>query len=404
MRVLLSSLLFVLSAFTYAAENQATRFRGPNGQGIYLHENALTHWTDDDIKWQVDLPGQGHASPVKWDDTIFTVAADEKGVFYTVAIDAKTGRILWQQDFPFEKYNIHQESSYATSSPVVDAERVYVVYVDPNKTTVAAMTHSGDIAWTYNTDGVVTRHGYGMSPILVDDKVILTREQENAVDTPFKSTWLALDKKSGTKVWEIQRDTHRSNSFSTPSVMSLAGKDVIIFTSESGVTAVDPTTGKIVWEIDPFEERTITTPLIFDNTIVATCKGKLYAFATNGLNTPEIAYELASKYSPYCPTPIYVEGLLYNFMDNGYISCHAATTGDLIWREKPAGKFMGSPVWINGFVYAATTDAEAVVIRPGKTFELVAVNPLPEGTDATPIVSNGVLFFQTHSKLLAFGK
>lgn len=397
-------LLFVLVTVANAA-NQATQLRGPNGQGVYKNESALTQWTNDDITWSIDLPGQGHASPVKWDDILFTVAADaEKSLFYVIALHSSDGRILWQKNFPFENYKIHQESSYATSSPVVDAERVYVVYVDPKKTTVVAFSHTGDLAWMYETNGVVTRHGYGMSPVLVGNKLILTREQENAVESPFKSTWLALDKKSGTLLWEIERETWRSNSFSTPSLMPIAGEDFIIFTSEGGVAAVDPATGKIVWEIDPFEERTITTPVIFDNTIVATCKGKLYAFTTNGLNTPEIAYELASKYSPYCPTPLVKDGLLYNFMDNGYISCHEALTGELIWREKPAGKFMGSPVWINGFIYAATTEAEVVVIKPGKTFELVAVNQLPEGTDATPIVSDGVLFIQTHSKLIAIGK
>jgi outer membrane protein assembly factor BamB len=404
MRALIGLLLFSFISMVNA-DNQATQFRGPNGQGVYENETALTTWTDENIKWTVELPGSGHASSVKWNDKVFAVAADaEKNIYHLVAVNATDGRILWQKSFPFENYKIHQESSYATSSPVVDAERVYAVYVDPKKTTVVACSHSGDIAWTYETNGVVTRHGYGMSPVLVEDKLIITREQENAVNSPFKSTWLALDKKSGTLLWEIEREIHRSNSFSTPSLMSLAGKNHIIFTSESGVTAVDPSHGKIVWEIDPFEERTITMPVIFENTIVASCKGKLYAFATNGLNAPQIAYELESKYSPYCPTPLYKDGLLYNFMDNGYISCHDALTGELIWREKPAGKFMGSPVWINGFIYATTTDAECVVIKPGKIFELIAVNSLPEGTDATPIVSDGILFIQTHSKLIAIGK
>jgi outer membrane protein assembly factor BamB len=404
MRTLIGLFLFAFITMVNA-DNQATQFRGPNGQGIYENETALTTWTEQHVKWTIDLPGTGHASPVIWNDRIFVVAADaEKFIYHILALDASDGRILWQKNFPFEKYKVREESSFATSTPVVDAECVYTVIIDQQKTKVVALTHAGELNWMFDTDGVIGRHGYGMSPILVDGKVIITREQESINDNPFKSTWLALDKKSGKLVWDIERKTGERNSFSTPSLMPLDGKNHVIFSSEDGFTAVDPSNGKVVWEIDPFNMRTITIPVIFDNFIAATCKGKLFTIKTNGLDQPEIAYELESKYSPYCPSPLVKDGLLYNFMDNGYISCHDAETGELIWREKPAGKYMGPPVWIDGFIFATTTDGQVVVIKAGKTFELIAVNQLPEGTQSTPIVSNGTLYVQTYSKLIAIGK
>ena len=65
---------------------------------------------------------------------------------------------------------------------------------------------------------------------------------------------------------------------------------------------------------------------------------------------------------------------------------------------------MGSPIWVDEKIYAATTEGEVVVINTGKTFELVAVNPLPEETQGTPIVGNGKLIIQTLSKLICIGK
>ena len=85
-----------------SAESQATRFRGPNGQGIYMNETAPTNWTEEDFAWSIDLPGSGHSSPVIWGEKVFAVAADaEKYVYHILAVDMSSGKVLWQKDFPF---------------------------------------------------------------------------------------------------------------------------------------------------------------------------------------------------------------------------------------------------------------------------------------------------------------
>ena len=398
-------LIFIFSVSLCAVENQATRFRGPNGQGIYANETAPVSWSNEDIVWSLDLPGNGHASPVAWGNTVFAVSADaDKYMYHVLAVDATNGALIWQKEFPFAKYKVRKESSFATSSPTVDEMFLYVLFASQEKTTMVAMRHNGSIAWKKEFDGVVSRHGFGTSPICVDDKVVFTREQESVKNSPFKSTWFALNKRTGEKVWEVERQTGERNAFSTPCLVTMDKKEYLVFTSEGGFTAVDPSDGKIVWEIDPFTMRTISSPILANGLIIGTCKGKLYTIKLNDLNKPDLAYELVSKYSPYCPSPLYMDGLLYNFMDNGYISCHKSTTGDLIWREKPAGKFMGSPIAVDGRLYAMTTNGEMVVLNKGDRYELLAINELPEGTQSTPIVVHGFLYVQTLTKLMRIGK
>mgnify|MGYP006286916299 FL=1 len=397
-------LIFIFSIFIYG-QSQNTRYRGPNGQGVYENETAPISWTPDDVNWHIDLPGIGHSSPVMWEEKLFVTTADqEKKTFHIFAVDSQDGKILWQKEYQIDTYDIREESSFATSTPTVSEAFVYVVFASPEKTTVVALTHDGALGWKRELDGVVSRHGYGASPILVDDKVIVTREQESGKDSPFKSTWLALDKNTGETVWEVERQTGERNSFSTPCTVTIDNKSGIVFTSEEGFTFVNPENGNILWEIDPFNMRTIVSPVLAGDLIIGTCKGKLYAIKPDGDEKPTIAYELASKHSPYCSTPLYKDGLLFNVMDNGYISCHQAETGELIWREKPADDILAAPVWIDGRLYVLTQKGELVVLSAGKEYKLLAVNPLPEGSHATPVVSAGRLYLRTFSKLLSVGK
>ena len=85
------------------------------------------------------------------------------------------------------------------------------------------------------------------------------------------------------------------------------------------------------------------------------------------------------------------------------VSCLRSETGEQLWREKPAGKFFGSPVWVNGRLYCITTEGEVVVIRAASTYELLAVNPLGERSHATPAVAGDKIYFRTFSNLISIG-
>lgn len=61
-----------------AAERSSNwqRFRGPEGTGAAALANPPTKWDEQtNIKWKVEVPGQGSASPIVWEDRIFLVSA-----------------------------------------------------------------------------------------------------------------------------------------------------------------------------------------------------------------------------------------------------------------------------------------------------------------------------------------
>ncbi len=393
-------LIFLMVHLSQVMAEPATRFRGPNGQGFYPASSLPTTWSSENIRWNINLPGIGHSSPVAWGSTIFVTSADaDKHEGYLLAIRLDDGSVLWQQTFDFTPYKINNDNSYASPTPTVDAERIYVLWFSEQRTLLSAFTHTGQPVWQRQFDGVFSRHGVGTSPIIVNDMVVFTREQESAKDSPLKSTWVAVDCQTGSTVWELERTMVESNSQSTPMLWSNNGRDLLLFTSEAhGFTALEPKTGNVVWEFNPFDARTISSPIVAGDLLIASCKGKQLAVRLGAQS--HVVYELSSKYSPYVPTPVYVDDLLYNFTDNGYISCHEPQTGELLWREKPAGRFYGSPILANGYLYAMDRDGAVVVIKPGPAYNLVAVNPLKEGSHATPVVVDNSLVLRTFSHLL----
>ena len=400
------AIIFFLTFLSYkiAAQSSVTRFRGPNGQGRYEQVDTPIQWNEQDVIWDISLPGIGHSSPVAWNDIIFVTSADdEKSTGSLFAVHFDNGNLLWRKDFSFAPFHINNDNSYASSTPAVDSNHVYILWFSQEETRVAALSHDGQYIWERTFNGVHSRHGSGTSPVVVDDLLVFTLEQEQAKDSPFNSVWYTLDTQTGEIRWELERENARSNSQSTPCLYALQGKTCLLFTSEAhGFCAVDPLTGKEMWSFNPFDARTITSPVSSGEILVASCKGKQLVVLPQG-DSAIIKYELASRTSPYVPTPVVVDDLLFNVVDNGYVSCHLLETGELLWREKPAGKVYGSPMYANGHLYFMDREGEIVVLQADRIYKLIAVHSLGEGSHATPIVLDNSLILRTFSRLKRVG-
>src|SRR4029453_8583632 len=145
----------VLTTASVRAENWP-QWRGPGGQGVSSERTLPVEWAPDrNIAWKTELPGSGVSSPIVWGDRLFVTAVIEgetvpgaKAVAHTVegkewihpasvaggkrhtfkllALDARTGRLLWAEP-PYEGsvYDArHSRSSFAGPTPVTDGEKV----------------------------------------------------------------------------------------------------------------------------------------------------------------------------------------------------------------------------------------------------------------------------------------
>lgn len=406
--------LSILRVSTVQAQ-EWTRFRGPNGQGISEAKTVPDKWTESDYNWKVELPGGGHSSPVLWGDRLFITCGDQKnGHAILLALRASNGSVIWRRDFELNAYKMSKLNSYATTTPALDSERVYVLWTTPEETILAALDHEGNEIWKRTFEGVRCQHGAGSSPVVHSDIVVFTHEHENTTSKDAKSAWIAVNRKTGETRWTIDRQTGPKTSYSTPCVYARRNEPPqLIFTSHShGMTSIDPGTGKVIWAMESvLPARVVSSPVIAGELLIAACgdggTGKRLTAIRPGASSGTInateAYSIESGMRPYVPTPISRDGLLFTFLDQGYVSCLRSGTGERLWQEKPAGRFFGSPVCVDAKLYCITMDGDVVVIRASETYELLAVNPLGETSHATPAVSGGRMYLRTYSHLFSIG-
>lgn len=397
----------LLTAFTLRAGGEWTRFRGPNGTGISTASTVPAKWTGEDYNWKVELPGRGHSSPVLWGNRIFVTAAKkETGARIVLCLEVSAGNILWKREYESETYRMNRDNSYASSTPAVDKDHVYVYWTAPEEVTVLALDHKGKEVWRRNLGPFKSRHGSGTSPMIFEDTLVLTNDQLN------DSFLIALKAKNGETRWRLERKSGKT-AYSVPTVYTKnKGCPELIFTSTMhGVTSVDPKTGKINWELEKaFPERVVSSPVAGSGLLFGTCgvggRGKRFVAVRPGSKEegtePKVVYELKRRI-PYVPTPLAKDGLLFLLSDTGFATCLRASSGEKLWQERLGARFYGSFVWVEGRLYAVSRKGVVFVLKASEKFELLARNQLGETAFTTPAVAGGVMYIRTLSHLLSIG-
>jgi outer membrane protein assembly factor BamB len=390
------------------ANSNWTRFRGPNGSGISTSKSLPVSWTENDYNWKINLPGKGHSSPVVWKNKIFVTSADESlNRGYVLAFNTQDGALIWQNEFEIMSYDINKDNSFASPTPAVDADNIYTIWYSPQTTILMAFDHQGKEIWQTKFDGTYSRHGAASSPIVYGDVVVFSREQEG--ESPFTSSWVAVDRNSGKVIWELDREKTYRFSVSTPCLYNTDEKtpQLLLAGRAHGFTIVDMIAGKILWESGPvFNHRVVASPLVSQGMLIGTCKKKVVVFNLDHQDNTfkgQLAYELPSKLTSYVPTPIVSEGLLFVCVDKGNVACINLSDGEVLWNEKPAGAFYSSPVLVEGRLYCTTKRGEVVVLKAQQNYELLAINQLGEKSYATPAVASGRMYFRTFSHLISIG-
>ncbi|MFQ5731973.1 MAG: PQQ-binding-like beta-propeller repeat protein [Planctomycetaceae bacterium] len=384
------------------AENW-TRFRGANGAGISTAKGIPTSWSRADYQWKVTLPGVGHSSPVIWKDRLFvTSAIDEGKERYLFCLNAETGKTLWKRTTGLNRSHKHLKSSWASATPAVDGERVYVAFADRDTYFLAAYDFDGGIVWRRSLGPFDSQHGQGVSPIVFEDLVIIPNDQKGP------SSVVAFDKRTGKTAWSVLR-TIRRTSYATPMIYRAKGKrpQLICASGAMGVTSLDPATGRQNWITGEFPLRTVASPIEADGLIVQSCGGGgvgklLIAVDPSGsgdVSKTHVKYRRDTRL-PYVPTPVAYKGHVYLWNDNGVVNCIDAGTGKNIWTRRVGGNYSGSPICIDGKLYVMSEKGEVVVIAASPKYRFIARTPLDDPSHATPAVANGKLYLRTFHGLV----
>lgn len=220
----------------------------------------------------------------------------------------------------------------------------------------------------------------------------------------------AYDLATGRQVWRAARDEYPT--WSTPLIVEAAGRRELITNGGKYIRAYDPATGKERWRLsDAATQVKVPSPVVAGNALIVTGGyppgGRpIYAIRPGGsgdLAPGSLAWSTTSG-APYTGTPLAHEGIVYAVTDNGILSAYDAQSGERIYRSRvsdAAAGFSASPVAAGGRLYLASEEGDVFVVKAGRTFELLATNPMGEIAMATPALSGNMLFVRTQRHLFA---
>ena len=408
----------VLAETDPEAEKFWAQWRGPYATGVSTTANPPLQWSETkNIRWKIEIPGRGSASPVVWGDRIFLVTAVPMDAslkeshtplggfrprkmhrFVVMAIDRSDGRVIWErtatEDTPHEA--THQDNgTWASGSASTDGERVYA-YFESRGLYVYDM--DGNLVWEKDLGdkGMRNQFGEGSTPAVYEDRIVIVWDHLGG-----QSYVVVLDKNTGAEVWRADRD--EIDTWATPLVVEHGGREQVIVPGMNRLRSYDLQNGEIVWESEGLTMNPIPSPVGADGMVFAmsgfrgnNLKAIRLAGASGDITgTDRIAWEL-TRDTPYVPSPLLYDGILYFLKTNsGILSALDAETGQphfALQRLEGVANVFASPVGAAGRVYLPGRDGTTLVIRHGNAYEILASNTLDDGFDASPaLIDNEIL-------------
>jgi outer membrane protein assembly factor BamB len=425
---------------------QWPQWRGPGGLGISTDADVALEWftpaadgrPETNIKWKTEIPGRGHSSPVVWGDRIFlttsikgehvpgrkapehldfkyqpgyvhpdSVDVDYKHALKVLAIDAKTGKIIWERTAydGLMADDRHRQNTYASPTMVTDGRFVYAFFESAG---VYCYDVDGNLKWKTSLGGIIKAGlGPGTSPVLYENLLILQCDQEMGTG----SAVVALDRLTGKEVWRAERSTRRS--WATPLLVSAGGRTDLVASGAEVVIAYDPATGKEVWRANGTQSHPIPSPVAGQGVVVLSAgSGAKRAFAvklgaSGDLTDSEQVAWKHNKGTAYVSSPILVGKYVYLLTDAGVMTCLDAATGELIYeggRPPVPATFRSSMVAVNDHLLLTSEAGETFVVRAGPKHEIVRTNSVGEPVWASPAVANGTIYIRGAQHLFAIAK
>ncbi len=401
--VLLPAALLPTTLAVWAAD-EWTRFRGPNGQGSIPLCDFPAALSENHVAWRVSLAGTGHASPIVADGCVFVAsAAPATGEQFVQCLDARDGREIWRYQAPGQVFPKHAFNSFASSTPTWSAGTLFYAWATPEHLRVIALrSSSGAMIWQRDLGPFVSQHGFGASPTVFEDLLIVPNEQDG------ESFIAALDVRDGHTRWMTPRRSEKA-AYSTPTLCRPEqGDPQLIFTSWAhGVYALDPRTGNALWELPVFHNRTVGSPLIVGDLVFASSGeggiGREMVAVRLGLpekqREPAVAYEIRGSL-PYVTKPIAGNGLVFLLYDKGALTCLETESGDVVWRQRLSGEFFSSPICLGDKLYLLSRAGEMFVVAADRQFRLLGGYDFGEPSHATPAAADGALYVRTEQHLI----
>ncbi|MBC8182124.1 PQQ-binding-like beta-propeller repeat protein [candidate division KSB1 bacterium] len=441
-RMFSSTILFVFAFSLIAPENNSdakknwANWRGPFVNGVAPNGNPPIEWSESkNIKWKIEIPGKGHATPIVWGDQMFILTAVEtekvgktseskkdedegdrggrrrmSGIetdkihkFVVLSVNKNNGKIIWEkvvrEELPHN--STHRFGSWASNSPVTDGKHVYAYFGSRG---LYCLDMNGNVKWERDFGDLekARSFGEGSSPVLYKDKIFILWDHEG------ESFLVALDKNTGRDIWNINRD--EKTSWSSPFFVECNGKPQMITSATNQIRSHDPSDGTLIWHHTGLTRNVIPMPVSLNNMvyIMSGFRGAaLFAIdlskAKGDLTNSDAVVWQYNQDTPYTPSPLLMKNKLYFLKNNnGLLTCLNAKDGHAFYSTEKLegiGSIFTSPVGVSDRIYILGVKGLTYVVKEGDKFEVLAKNKLDDNFEASPVIIDNNLYLRGYKFL-----
>ncbi|MGC1274698.1 MAG: PQQ-binding-like beta-propeller repeat protein [Planctomycetaceae bacterium] len=422
-----------------AAAGDWAYWRGPEMVGVSRETNLPSDWSLEpkkNVLWADEIGGR--ATPCVLNDRVYLAARTAHNVEQgseelihageqVVCRDAKTGDVLWKDEFPVFNTDI-PAPRVGWASLTGDAETGNI-YHHSVSGTFRCYSADGKRLWEHSLVeeyGEIT--GYGgriTTPIVDEDRVILGFPCLNWGETgnpPPKHTFYAFDKRTGELLWAKAPGGRIDDTIYTNPVIAVIDgvRQLICGNADGAVYGINARTGEKLWGFELSRRGILVSPVV---------EGK-YVYISQGednIDTTEFGrvqcidaslrgditktggvWRVNGVRAGYSSPTIH-DGVLYLVTDSGMLIAFDAKDGKRLWEYKIGTVGKGSPVWADGKIYVMEVNGRIHILKVDreKATKLSDVT-LPatgdqQGNDeiyASPALSNGRVYFVTRDRTI----
>jgi outer membrane protein assembly factor BamB len=386
-----------------SAKGDWPQILGPNRNGIYTGPEIVSSFprSGPPPLWKRDV-GAGFAGP--------SVAGDRVILFHRVnnretveAMDANTGKTIWTFDYATSYRDDFGFDEGPRAIPVIAGGRVFTHGAD-------GMLHavdfaSGKMQWSIDTRKVFEApkgyFGVASSPVVDGTRVLV-----NVGGT--KGGIVAFDAASGKTSWTATAD---EPSYSAPIVADIAGQHTAVFFTRTGLVAVDPATGKVLyqfrWRARQAASVNAATPIVAgDRIFLSASYGTGAVLLQVANNAVKPIWSGDESMSNHYSTSVLKDGYLYGFdgrQEFGQtLRSVELATGKVMWNVDGFG---AGTLLIAGDTLVIMRESGELALAPAspKAFRFNARAQLLKGVvRAYPALANGHYYVRNEHQLSAF--
>lgn len=377
-------------------------FRGPMRDRRVTGVRIKTDWQQSPPKelWRHRV-GPGWSSVAVIADRVFTQEqrGEEEDV---VCYDANDGHEIWTHRDATRFFEVVAGPG-PRATPTYHDGRLYVMGASGKLNCLNAA--SGELIWSrdiaVDTEAKVPIWGFSSSPLVVDGLVSVFAGAENS-----KSV-IAYHADTGKPAWTSGEG---KLSYCSPHLAMLDDVPQILITTEAGLSAFDPATGKVLWHHAwPSKDtaRVVQPTLVGSNDVLI---GTGMGVGTRRINVELevdkwIITELwtTRDIKPYYNDLVTVDDHIYGF-DGSVFMCVSLKDGSRKWRARGYGSGQVLLLADQALLLIVSEQGDVALVRaqPDQHQEVARFKAIEGKTWNHPVVCQGKLFVRNGEEMACF--